>query len=217
MTKPKSEWPTKAEYVISDDPQIKKKSEELSINFKDLFHSSLAAKIETTKTKLTEDNFQFILKLINRFEHWYKTVKFVSLFLRLNRKNPFRRKEFTLEEKIKKENFIWSVSQQFHFPEEFDRLQNQLSIPEKSQLDIYNPYLDKEVNLIKSDSRLRMSGLPEEMKTSIILPKNCPIVEKYKSTDPSCRSILQTRHQKTVTNDRHSHSPDCTDHQPQYH
>ncbi len=81
MTKPKSEWPTKAEYVISDDPQTKKKSEELSINFKDLFHSSLAAKIGTTKTKLTEDNFQFILKLINRFENWYKTVKFVSLFL----------------------------------------------------------------------------------------------------------------------------------------
>jgi hypothetical protein len=179
MTKPKSEWPTEAEYVMSDDPETKKKSEELSINFKDLFHSSLAAKIGTTKTKLTEDNFQFILKLINRFEHWYKTVKFVSLFLRLNPKNPFRRKEFTLEEKIKTENFIWSVSQQFHFPEEFDRLQNQLSIPEKSKLDIYSPYLDKEVNLIKSDSRLRMSGLPEEMKTSIILPKNCPIVEKY--------------------------------------
>ena len=179
MTKPKSEWPTEAEYVMSDDPETKKKSEELSINFKDLFMNSLAAKSGTQKSRLTEDNFQFILQLINRFEHWYKTVKFVSLLLRLNPKNNFRRKQFTLEEKIQTENFIWSVSQQFHYPEEFERLQNQLSLPEKSKLDIYNPFFDQETNLIKSDSRLRMSGLPEETKTAIILPKNCPIVGKF--------------------------------------
>ena len=62
--------------------------------------NSLAAKSGTQKSRLTEDNFQFILQLINRFEHWYKTVKFVSLLLRLNPKNNFRRKQFTLEEKI---------------------------------------------------------------------------------------------------------------------
>jgi hypothetical protein len=170
MTKPQSAWPTQAEYSIVDDPAMKKE-EKLNIDFKQLFAMSIQ--------KVDDEKFAFIMKLVNRYESWNKTIRLISRIRRLLPSSTYRRKVFSTEEKLKTENFIWSVSQQFHFPKEFDRLRNQLSIPEKSKLDIYNPYLDKEVNLIKSDSRLRMSGLPEEMKTSIILPKDCPIVEKF--------------------------------------
>ena len=121
-----------------------KKEEKLNIDFKQLFAMSIQ--------KVDDEKFAFIMKLVNRYESWNKTI---SRIRRLLPSSTYRRKVFSTEEKLKTENFIWSVSQQFHFPKEFDRLRNQLSIQEKYKLDIYNPYLDKEVNLIKSDSRLR--------------------------------------------------------------
>lgn len=178
MTKPQTEWPTDAEYKVSNDPEeSKNKSEE--INFRDLFFANVSSRKESQKCLTI--NFSFVETLISRFESWYKTIKFISIILRLVSKDhkQFIKMPFSLEEKKKTEHLLWSLTQRHHFQEEFGRLLNKLPIPEKSALLIYNPQMDFVDYIIKSNTRLRLSGLPDETRIAIILPKNCPIVAKY--------------------------------------
>ena len=170
MVKPQSEWPTEAEYELTDDPAVKKEGV-LKIDFKELFASSVQ--------KVDDEKFRFVLKLMMRFETWFSSIRFLSKILRCHPKNEYRRKEFSLEEKKKTEDFLWSFIQRFHMKTDFERLQSGLSLQEKSKILVHNPFLDSVTNVMKSNSRLALSGLPQETKNAIILPKDCPIVEKF--------------------------------------
>ena len=177
INKDSSEWPTSAEYKMTDDPEAKKIP--LEINFKELFSTNLTTKLDSTKSiKL---DFDFVLTLILRYESWFRGVRLVACILRLGAKShlKFYNCEFSLEEKKNTEEFIWSLTQRHHFPEDFQKLLEGKSVAEKSQLSNYNPHLDLNTYVIRSNTRLRLSNLPEETKRSIILPKNCPIVAKY--------------------------------------
>jgi len=176
-TKDSSEWPTSAEYKISDDPEAKKIVSE--INLKDLFSTHTATKPDSAKS--IELDFDFVLSLILRYESWFKVIVLMAYILRLGEKShtKFRKSKFSLEEKKNTEDFIWSLTQRHHFPNEFQKLLEGKTVAEKSPLSIYNPTIDLNTYVIRSNTRLRLSNLPEETKSSIILPKNCPIVAKY--------------------------------------
>lgn len=173
-----SHWPTTAEVKLFDDPESKKKDTEE--NYKDLL--SNMATITVNPVKSGEINWDFILPLISRYEHWYKTIKLCAYILRMGSKchrEKFARKEFSTQEKKSTENFLWSLTQRHHFPDEFGKLSTNQRVLEKSPLSGYNPELDKNDMLIKSNTRLQFSNLPDETKKAIILPKNCPMVEKF--------------------------------------
>ena len=173
-----STWPTTAEVKLFDDPESKKKSSEE--NFEDIV-ATITTNINSDKTKPTEEKWDFILSIVSRYEHWYKTIKLMAYILRMGKSShkKFQKKEFSTAEKKMTENFLWSLTQCQHFPSEFQKLSTSQKIAEKSQLSSYNPYFDPEDSVIRSNTRLQFSNLPQETKKAIILPKNCPIVEKY--------------------------------------
>ena len=152
MTKPQKDWPTEAEYVITDDP-AKKRTEEIKTNFDQLFSASLRKPGGESDSSSDEVVYNFVVKLASRFESWFKTIKPVSYILRLQPINEFRKSEFSLEEKKKTEQFIWRVCQRHHFKLEYDCLKNEQPL-NKSKLDCYNPFFDKETDTIRSNSRL---------------------------------------------------------------
>ena len=178
ITKDPSEWPTTAEFKISDDPETKKNMSE--INFKELFLTSAATNLDLKRSMHID--FDIVLNIVNRFEKWSKMVTMLSFILRLGLKEhaKFRRQpKISAEEWKKTQDFLWSVTQRHNFKEDFQKLLEGKRVAESSKLSCYNPELDFDNYTIKSNTRLRLSNLPEETKKSIILPKNCPIVEKY--------------------------------------
>jgi len=178
ITKDQSEWPTSAEIKISDDPETKKNLAETS--FKDLFLTSAATNAAVTKS--LQINFELVNSISQRFEKWSKVISMWSYILRFGSKDHAKFKKqrrISAEEWKRTQEFLWSVTQRHNFKEDFQRLIEGKKVPENSKLSCYNPELDFDNFVIKSNTRLRMSNLPDEMKKSIILPKNCPIVEKY--------------------------------------
>jgi hypothetical protein len=172
-----STWPTSAEIKLFDDPEAKKK--ETENYFEDLIGTISANEELQSKQPIKWD---FILNIVSRYEHWFKTIKLFAFILRFGskkRRQKFAKTEFSTEEKSSTENFLWSLTQRQHYSEEFQKLKSSQKLAEKSKLACYNPEIDIDENIIRSNTRLQFSNLPMETKRSIILPKNCPIVSKF--------------------------------------
>lgn len=177
IKKNESEWPTEAEIQINNDPEQKKNIE----NF-EIFEKMGFVAVESNKRITHKPNFDFVLTLVNRFEDWHKTVKFVSCILRMSSKRhreEFGKKEYSVEEKKATEKCLWRLSQLKHFESDFKSLVSGQKLPENSKLVTYNPFYDEEDGLLKAHTRLVLSNLPECTRTPVILPKDCPIVMKF--------------------------------------
>ena len=77
------------------------------------------------------------------------------------------------------EKFLWKLSQKQHFSKDYKSLELGLGLVEKSPLANYNPFFDPEIGLIKSNTRLVLSNLPESTRKAIILPRDCPVESKF--------------------------------------
>ena len=95
------------------------------------------------------------------------------------RHKKFRQMPFSVEERVATEKFLWKISQKQFFAREFHTLEAGLALPETSSLVQYNLYFDNQDCLLRSNSRLALSSLPEQTRRPILLPRDCPIVEKF--------------------------------------
>lgn len=174
----KSAWPNQAEsQLYNKDPEMKAKVSEVANS--DLV-AAVSASLNTFNISV-KINWDFVQTVVSRYEHWFDITRLMAYILRMASKSHriFSRKEYSQEEHKKTEDFLWSLTQRHHFPEEFQQLLSKSKIAEKSSLSCYNPEMDFDNFVIKSNTRLKFSNLPEDTKKSIILPKNCPIVAKY--------------------------------------
>ena len=138
-------------------------------------------KTQETTVNINQEFSDEFLKIFNRFESWTKTVRFFSYILRAGCKGhqQFQKKKITVEESRKTEEYLWRISQERGFSQELTDLKKKNLVNKNSKIRDYNPKFDEERRLILSETRLVQSNLPEETKRPIVLPKNCPIVNKY--------------------------------------
>ena len=131
---------------------------------------------------ITTENEQFFWTVFNRFSNWEKTVKLFARILRLGcpSHKKFRGKQFSVSEKQQTELFLMRMSQKMNFSKEIAKLSKGDEMELKnSPIREYNPTWDDSRNIIFSNSRLSQSNIATTTKFPILLPKNCPIVEKY--------------------------------------
>ena len=154
-------------------------------NWPEQKHSRSIPDSETKKifptVSATQTQDDTLMEIVNRFSNWTKTVDTLSYILRLGSKahKRFHRKQLSVEEKQLTENFLFRASQRLNFPKEFKSLkQGEEPDLKHSCIRDYNPKWDNTTQLILSDSRLTQSDLSDSAKNPIILPKNCPIVDK---------------------------------------
>jgi len=174
----KASWPTEAEVHIKEDPEQRKIVE--------LDEGDWKISVAFTSNAQEEEqwiapNWDFICSLMSRFEDWHKTVKMFACILKLSvcMHKKFWKKSFSTEERRATEKFLWKLTQKHHFETEHRCLTKGLGVTVKSGLAAYNPFLAKEEGLIRSNTRLSLSNLPEATRQAIILPKDCPIVMKF--------------------------------------
>ena len=165
----KSSWPTDAEVQVRDDPE-QRKTVDLEEDWKIL--------------SANEDSgldWNFVRNLINRRESWFLTIWLFARILRLGatQHKKFRGKPFSVEERTATEKFLWKLSQKQFLALEIRTLSGGQTLPHKSNLAQYNLFFDETDCLLRSNSRLALSNLPEKTKRAILLPKECPIVEKF--------------------------------------
>jgi len=167
------EWPVEAEVQILPDPEEKKNEDNGESFWKNLISSARLFPVIP--------DWELVCQLLTRFEDWHKTVKQVACILRIGAKQhkKFQHKEFSVEEKSCVEKRLWQLSQRHHFPNEFELLAHGQDVKSKSSLAVYNPFFDKEDCLLRSRTRLVLSGLPEATRMAIVLPRDCPIVAKF--------------------------------------
>lgn len=174
----KSSWPTEAENQLKDDPEQRKTVDLEDSDWK--VFASQEGDGEATGS-WTLPNWDFICSLANRFEDWHKTVKLVACILRMcaGTHKKFWRKPFSVEERMATEKFLWRSSQKTFFTKEFRTLAGRQKLSVKSVLAPFNPFFEETDCLLRSNTRLALSNLPEETRQAIMLPKDCPIVEKF--------------------------------------
>jgi hypothetical protein len=153
FTKDQSEWPKSAEIKISDDPETKKNLAETS--FKDLFLTSAA--INAALTKSLQINFKLVNSISQRFEMWSKVIMMWSYIPRFGSKGhaKFKKQQRIFAEEWKMtQEFLWSVMQCHNFKKDFQRLMEGKKVPENSKLSCYNPELDFDNFVIKSNAQV---------------------------------------------------------------
>ena len=170
IKKEKSSWPTDAEVQIREDPE-QRNTVDLEEDWK-----ILAAKEENSGL-----DWNFVRTLLDRRESWHLTIWLFARILRMGAPHhkKFRRKPFSVEERMATEKFLWRLSQKQFFSLEFRTIAGGQALPNKSNLTQYNLFFDETDCLLRSNTRLALSNLPEETKRAILLPKDCPIVEKF--------------------------------------
>ena len=97
-------------------------------------------------------------------------IKLFSYILRFGSKDSrkrFANQEFCTEEKLKTENFLWKLTQKKNYPDEFEKLTTKQKLAENSKILCYNPEMDKEIHVIRSNTRLQFSNLDFETKKAI--------------------------------------------------
>ncbi len=173
----KASWPTEAEVHIKEDPEQRKV---VVMDEEDWKVCSALEKAEKEGKAWISPNWDFICALANRFEDWLKTVKMFACILKLGvpAYKKFQKKNFSTEERRETERFLWKLTQKRHFDKEHRSLTTGVGVTENSKLAAYNPFLSGE-GLIRSNTRLLLSNLPEATRQAIILPRDCPIVKKF--------------------------------------
>ena len=173
-----SEWPKEPEIQVKTDLEVKKSEDDEEDSFLRRWRSLTVT--EQKKSSGSPD-WSFVCSVLNRFEDWMATVRHFARILRLGcraHREKFARKPFSVEEKTLTEKFLWKLSQKQHFSKDYKSLELGLGLVEKSPLANYNPFFDPEIGLIKSNTRLVLSNLPESTRKAIILPRDCPVVAK---------------------------------------
>ena len=139
--------------------------------------------IDTTPAVfITSENEKLFMQIFERFSSWEKTIRLFAIILRFGcpSHKKFQRKQFSINEKQHTELFLMRISQKKNFPKEMSKLSKGEEIDFKnSPIREYNPTWDDSRKILFSNSRLSQSNIATTTKFPILLPKNCPIVEKY--------------------------------------
>jgi len=168
VKKPKAEWPSTSELAPMTDPEERKQS-----------HVTNAPE---QMIPIAKPNWDFIKQIVTRFEDWHKTLRlvhFILVFASKSHRTKFRNTGVTLESCRATKKALWRMSQQHHFTADFTCLANNKPLPAKSLLLRYNPYLDAQDGIIRSNTRLVHSDLPNEQRLPIVMPKGCDIFKKF--------------------------------------
>ena len=158
----KSSWPKEESYTYTENEM---KSKEV-----------------TPAVFITSENAKIFMNIFDRFSNWEKTVRIFAIILRFgcSKHKKFQKKPFSIKEKLQTELFLMRISQKMNFSKEISKLSKGEEIDFKnSPLREYNPTWDDSRQILFSNSRLSHSNIAHTTKFPILLPKNCPIVEKY--------------------------------------
>lgn len=167
----KSAWPVEKGHPQQKDDEWKKETSTSQV---------ATANLKTRCCSPVDGDF--IGQLLNRFEDWNKTLRFIHMVLTFAVKahrEAFKQTKWSLKAHKETKNALWRLSQRVHLQNDFVNLANGLELTPKSSLAGFNPFYDEELGLLRARSRLVLSGLPEETRLPIILPKKCAIVKKY--------------------------------------
>ena len=165
LWKSESEWPIQVSAdVDGNDPEVK----------------------ATLIVNLAAIEFDFLSRLEAKFSSWLKLRKAVALILQLKQilLMQVRLKQYTttkapvnMEMLQEASNAIIKLVQNKHFKDEVQKIrQKEGSLGKESQLSTLNPFMDKH-GIIRVGGRLRRSGLSDECKHPIILPKKSKVTD----------------------------------------
>ena len=140
----------------------------------------------TLIVNLAAIEFDLLSKLEAKFSSWLKLRKAVALILQLKQilLMQVRLKQYTttkapvnMEMLQEASNAIIKLVQNKHFKDEVQKIrQKEGSLGKESQLSTLNPFTDKH-GIIRVGGRLRRSGLSDECKHPIILPKKSKVTD----------------------------------------
>ena len=120
--------------------------------------------------------------IIERFREYRKILRVTARILRWKNKvldkKQYESSLLSLDEITEAENHLISMIQQRHFSEEYKALTTGQTIPSNSTIINYDPKWDSKRKIIIGGDRLKLSTLPEETKSPIILPNRNVLVEK---------------------------------------
>ena len=121
-----------------------------------------------------------IIKLAHQVSAWNKFERIVCYVRRFITKKQERLKGPILIPELRRtEEMLWKISQENQFGKEKRDLENGLSVNKDSKLSELNVFLDDK-QIMRSKTRLLFSTeLTHDEKNPIILPNECPIIEKY--------------------------------------
>ena len=165
LWKSESEWSTQVSVDVDDnDLEVK---------------ATLIVNLAATESDL-------LSKLEAKFSSWLKLRKAVALILQLKQilLMQVRLKQYTttkapvnMEMLQEASNAIIKLVQNKHFKDEVQKIrQKEGSLGKESQLSTLNPFMDKH-GIIRVGGRLRRSGLSDECKHPIILPKKSKVTD----------------------------------------
>ena len=165
LWKSESEWPIQVSAdVDGNDPEVK----------------------ATLIVNLAAIEFDLLSRLEAKFSSWLKLRKAVALILQLKQilLMQVRLKQYTttkapvnMEMLQEASNAIIKLVQNKHFKDEVQKIrQKEGSLGKESQLSTLNPFMDKH-GIIRVGGRLRRSGLSDECKHPIILPKKSKVTD----------------------------------------
>ena len=140
----------------------------------------------TLIVNLAAIEFDLLSKLEAKFSSWLKLRKAVALILQLKQilLMQVRLKQYTttkapvnMEMLQEASNAIIKLVQNKHFKDEVQKIrQKEGSLGKERQLSTLNPFMDKH-GIIRVGGRLRRSGVRDEYKHPIILPKESKVTD----------------------------------------
>ena len=167
----KTAWPSEAGLPPRNDTEMKKEN-----------ILNLVATANQNTSWSPGVNGDFIYQLLNRYEDWNKTIRFFHLILTFavkSHRKAFKSTKWSLKAHRATHTAMWRLSQRLHLHNDFVNLAKGIELTPKNPLASFNPFFDNESSLLRARSRLVLSGLPEETRLPIILPKKCEIVKKF--------------------------------------
>ncbi|XP_035712907.1 uncharacterized protein LOC110856404 [Folsomia candida] len=115
---------------------------------------------------------------ISRFSLWRRLINTTAYVFRVRdltmKKSPFYSKELCPEELVRAQQWWWRTSQQESFPNEWECLSAELSLPKKSKLSKLCPYLDKD-GVLRARGRIdNAAQVDAAMRRPVILDARHP-------------------------------------------
>lgn len=153
---PKERWPK--------NPNVRNPEDDIELKGK---------KVLATAAKKPNDVIQ---QLLQRYSSFQKLLRVTARIRTLALKNKPKSKILCLKE-IEKERIFWiKNAQEASFSEEIKALKNQRSLPEKSKLLTFYPFLDSD-GVLRIGGRLKEAVIDYDSKHQIIIPKESTIAK----------------------------------------
>lgn len=105
-----------------------------------------------------------------RFSKWNRATAFVFRFISNCRMKVHNKGEFSQEELLKAERYLYQQAHNEKYYAEISYLKNEKSVPKSSEIYKKSPILDKN-NVLRADTRVADADIPQDQKQPIILPK----------------------------------------------